>query len=200
MIVGLTGGIGSGKSTVSNLFANFGIPILSADKIGHACIAPGQAAYYAILGHFGKELLLNPDQSIDRTTFRRLIFQFPKERQWLEELLHPRIKQALIEGCAATRPNPYLILEIPLLFESNFENIPHRILVVNCDRSQQIARIQKRDQCDAETIQEMIKVQLDPQTRHQKAQDHIDNRGSVTELKPQITKWHEYYVQLCGSL
>ena len=200
MIVGLTGGIGCGKSTVAKLFANFGIPILYADKIGHACLAQGQPAYHAVLNHFGKELQSAKNQRIDRTTLRRLIFQSPKERQWLEQLLHPLIKQVLIEKCATTTPNPYLILEIPLLFESDFQTIPHRILVVDCDRAQQIVRIQKRDHCDSQTIEEMLAVQLDPQTRRQKAQDYIDNRGSLTALAAQVKKWHEYYVQLCVSL
>lgn len=200
MIVGLTGGMGSGKSTVGRLFANFGIPLRCADTITHSCLAPGQSAYTAVLDHFGKELQSPIDQSIDRSRLRRLIFQFPTERQWLEQLLHPLIKQALIEDCILTTPNPYLILEIPLLFESGFETIPDRILVVDCTRAQQMTRIQKRDHCDAQTIAAMLGVQLDPQTRRQKAQDYIDNRGSLVELSAQVKKWHEYYVQLCGSL
>lgn len=199
MIIGLTGGMGTGKSTVAGFFADRGIPIIQTDAIGHTCLNTDPTVHAAVLAHFGPSIRL-ADQSLDRTALRRLIFQSPQERRWLEQLLHPRIKEALLKQCAQTQANPYLIIEVPLLFESDFHSIPDRSLVVTCDREHQIARIQARDRSDSSLIEAMLQTQLDPQTQVALADDCIDNNGSLADLKTRVDTLHEYYVQLCTPL
>jgi dephospho-CoA kinase len=196
MIIGLTGGIGSGKSTVAKFFQDFGISLIDADAIAHTILSPSHPAYAAVLDHFGHSIQ-TPTKHLDRKALRCLIFNNPAERLWLEQLLHPLIKDEILKQCAQITSNPYLIVEIPLLFESpTFQEIPDRIVVVDCDRDQQIDRIQKRDHSDLQTIETMLATQWAPQRRAMHADDYIHNRGSLDELKSQVKALHEYYARL----
>lgn len=192
--IGLTGGIGSGKSTVANLFAELGIPIIDADVVSRQVVEPGTPALQKIVQHFGEEVL-QKDGTLNRAALRDKVFGFDEERLWLEQLLHPLILEEMqIESEAAH--GPYCILVIPLLLEIAPYEIIGRILVVDAPETLQTERAIQRDQLSAAQIEAILKAQTNRLQRLAVADDVIHNDGSLADLKQQVLKLHGRYLQL----
>lgn len=193
--VGLTGGIGSGKTTVANAFAKLGVPIIDADQIAHDITNPEKPAYQKIIAHFGKSIL-QPNNAIDRKKLRELIFNQPTERQWLENTLHPLIRSEM-KKIISTITSPYCICVIPLLAESTGIDFIDRVLVVNASLEKQISRAQLRDKATAEQIKKMINAQAHQTKRLKIADDIIQNEDdNIASLDMQIHSLHQQYLSL----
>lgn len=193
LVIGLTGGIGSGKSTVANLFAEYQVPIIDADIIAREMTLPGHPGYEPVIAHFGSAIL-QPDGQIDRKKLRQIIFSQPEEKQFLENLLHPLIRQE-IERQINTQSAPYVIVVIPLLLESPYPyHFIQRILVVDAPIELQIERGRQRDQTQAIDIEAIINSQISREQRLALADEIIENAGKVADLIPQVRQLHEKYL------
>ncbi|MEM9102953.1 MAG: dephospho-CoA kinase [Pseudomonadota bacterium] len=191
--VGLTGGIGSGKTSVSNRFADWGITIVDADLVARDVVAPGQPALTAIVAHFGDQVL-NDSGELDRKALRHLIFKDPDERQWLNQLLHPLIQKQFQQQLRMAQSD-YVIGVVPLLYES-LQSSPHaytfdRIIVVDCDESLQIARTIERDNIDDKLAKQMLNQQASRQQRLSLADDIIVNNANENHLFQQVDQLHK---------
>jgi dephospho-CoA kinase len=192
--VGLTGGIGCGKSTVARIFADFNIPVLDADETAHRLVEKGRPALDQIQQEFGPAIL-NPDGSLNRQNLREIVFSDLKQKQKLESILHPLVYktlQAELEQLSA----PYCIISIPLLFETNMTGFVDRILVIDCPVEAQIERVKNRDNLTVERIQSIIDNQVSRVHRKAKAEDLIDNSASDYRLAEQVKKLHNLYLSL----
>lgn len=191
-VVGLTGGIGSGKSTVAELFEKLGTPIIDADLIARDLTETNQPVYLAIIHHFKEKIVLK-DGSLDRTKLRQIVFENENERKWLENLLHPLIQEK-IEKEIKKISAPYCIVIIPLLFEVTPYHFINRILVVDTPKEQQINRVKLRDRTDSITIEKILQTQVHRQHRLAGADDIIINDGKIADLIPQVKKLHKKYM------
>jgi len=192
--VGLTGGIGSGKSSVAGLFAARGVPVLDADASARRLAEPGQPAYREIVALFGPTVL-DTQQRIDRKRLRLRVFDNPTERQRLEAILHPKVRRAMEDEIGDLRA-PYCVLVIPLLFETTERFPVDRILVVDCDEQRQIQRATRRDGTNADEIERIIGAQLARAERLRRAQDVISNNSGLAELEGEVERLHRLYLQL----
>ena len=192
--IGLTGGIGSGKSTVARYFAKLKVPIIDADEIVHELLKPKTSAYKKIVAHFGKTILTSR-KLLNKKKLRDTIFSDSKERIWLEKLLHPQTIAKMQKDAKKTHA-PYCILAIPLLFETRLPIKVDRILVVDCPKKTQIYRIHNRDHSSIKQIQNIIKTQINRGLRLQKAHDIIRNTGTLKNLEKEVKKLHLYYLSL----
>ncbi|MFT6926316.1 MAG: dephospho-CoA kinase [Psychromonas sp.] len=184
LIIGLTGGIGSGKSTVSGFFSELGIEIIDADIVARQVVEKGQLALQKIEQHFGREVLTKGD--LNRAFLRRLIFENEQEKVWLNNLLHPLIRARIVEQLAKAKGD-YILLEAPLLFENNIDRLTDYDVVVDADPAVQVKRACARDGGDEEVIYAIIASQIDRQTRLGKADYIIDNSHlSLPELKKRV--------------
>ena len=190
LIVGLTGGIGSGKSEACRLFAARGIVIVDADNIARDVVLPGSTALHDISLHFGEEILTTSGE-LDRRKLRDIIFSNPHEKKWLEDLLHPIINLE-IRNQLANAESPYVILASPLLLETRQFELTDRILVIDASEQLQIERASKRDRNDTD----QIKAIMNTQERCAKADDIIQNHGNLDELDEQIEKLHQRYLEM----
>ena len=197
LIVGLTGGIGSGKSTVSALFQKHGVPVIDADAIAHQLVQPGMPALNEIVDTFGPDCLAS-NGSLDRGRMRERIFSRSDEKRLLESILHPRIKHTMLEQVAALKTH-YCILSIPLLVEQKWQDMVDRVLVVDCPETLQMARICKRDHLSEQEAQLALNNQVDRQTRMEIADDVIKNSGDLEALSAQVATLHHHYLQLAAS-
>lgn len=206
LIIGLTGGIGSGKSTVAHHFETLGIPVIDADVITRDLVAPGQPALQEIAQQFGSEFIL-PNGELDRAQLRQRIFNnngnHEDERKSLEAILHPRAHaeaQRLIAACQSATPQaPYAILSAPLLIESGWTDLVQRILVVDSSRENQVQRTQQRDGLSIEQINHIIDSQADRHTRLAAANDVINNNGNLDALIQQVDALHQKYRRLAKN-
>jgi dephospho-CoA kinase len=196
-VVGLTGGIGSGKSVVGKLFADLGIKVVDADQAARAVVEPGTDALKQIAAHFGDDIL-NQDNQLNRATLRQRIFSDNNAKAWLEELLHPLINQ-WIEAQLAIANSPYAILESPLLLEIGQSGRVDRVLVVDVPEAVQLERAMARDNNDESQIKAIIASQLPRQARLDKGDDVIDNSGTPDALKAQVIQLHEQYLNLAKT-
>jgi dephospho-CoA kinase len=200
MIVGLTGGIGAGKSTVAQYFRDCGVLIIDTDEIARQLLEPNQPLLKEVVQYFG-EKILQKDGALNRIKLRSLVFESTANRHWLEALLHPRIKEKVLEyshhqKVRTEKKAPYFIVDIPLLIEAHFEDIVDRILVVDCPLNLQIERIQKRDATPVNVIQQIIQSQVDRNTRLQKADNVLENTDTLESLKNKVFALHHYYIEL----
>jgi len=193
--IGLTGGIGSGKSTIANLFnRQHAIPIIDADIIAHQLVRPGQPALLAIQKQFGYSII-NPDQSLNRSKLKHIIFSDKSKKAQLESILHPLIFQQMQQEFEQ-QTTPYSILSIPLLIETQRTDFVDRILLIDCNLETQIRRVQNRDKLSREQILSIIDSQASAQQRRSFADDIIDNSNSPDRLAEQIKKLHNKYLKL----
>lgn len=193
--IGLTGGIASGKSTVSTRFAELGIPVIDADVAARAVVLPGSAGLAQVAQRFGPGVL-SAIGELDRRALRDLIFADPASRQALDALLHPLIR-AEMDRQAAAAVGPYLILVIPLLVEGGrARDRIDRVLVVDVDEAVQLQRVQARDGGSAEQARAILASQASRAARLSAADDVLLNSGSVAELRHAVDKLHERYLQL----
>jgi dephospho-CoA kinase len=194
LTVGLTGGIASGKTTVSDLFSSLGTPVVDTDVISRELLEIDQPGYQSVLEHFGSEILLR-DGQIDRAKLRRLIFNNETEKLWLESRLHPMIYQQTEQLIEQNLNAAYVMIVIPLLFESNFRSLVSRVLVIDCSPHTQITRLMARDNIDRELARQMLAQQWDNQARLEQADDVIGNDGD-NNLSQQVAKLHQQYLSL----
>ena len=193
LIVGLTGGIGSGKSTVASLFAEYGAGIIDTDVIAHHLTQAGGAAIQPIRAAFGSDCLTK-DGALDRAKMRALIFSDAAARRRLEEILHPLIRDHAKAQLLQLRAAPYIIIVVPLLPASPaFRQLVQRILVVDCDEDTQIARVIGRSRMDETEIRAIIASQTPRAERLQLADDVICNDASLDSLDKQVAVLHEHY-------
>jgi dephospho-CoA kinase len=202
LIIGLTGGIGSGKSTVSHHFESLGVPVIDADIITRELVAPGQPALQEIAQQFGPDILL-ADGTLDRAQLRQRVFEHDDERKKLEAILHPRVRESMRQRVTTLRdsnpPPPYCILSIPLLIESGWTELIQRVLVVDASPTQQRQRASQRDGLNMEQINAVISSQVDRDTRLAAADDIIHNDADIAALHAQIDTLHQRYLQLARS-
>jgi len=194
MIVGLTGGIGSGKSEVSRRFENLGIDVIDADVIAREVVSVDKPALKDIIEHFGQQIL-NADKTLNRKKLRELIFNDQSEKKWLEELLHPIIRAETITQLENSK-SAYQILSSPLLLETNQHELVDRILVVDADESLQISRAMTRDTNNPKQIKKIIATQMSRVERRLKADDIIENHGELQSLDIQVEQLHNFYMDL----
>lgn len=191
--VGLTGGIASGKSTVAQLFAQQGIAIIDADVIAREIVLPGQKAYEAIVLHFG-DTILEKNGHLDRAKLKNIVFKNEVERWWLEALLHPLIRQKMIEKTLEAK-SPYCILVIPLLIETFPYPELNRILVIDVDVDTQIKRLKERDHLDDAIIHSILEAQVSRAERLANADDVLKNEGDLNALAKAVKKLHTNYLR-----
>lgn len=192
LVIGLTGGIGSGKSTVAKYFAELGIEVIDADQIARDIVEPGEECYQKVIEHFGNGIL-HTDQTLNRKQLRKLVFNDPQERQWLEALLHPKIRQVMAEKINTARSS-YCIVMIPLLIENQGNELIDRVLVVDSSEELQIARSCDRDQSSVENIKKIIASQASRLQRLSAADDVIENDGGLDELRQKVLDLHRFYL------
>ena len=192
--VGLTGGIGCGKSTVSRFFTQLNVPVIDADELAHQVVAIGQPALKLIEQQFGA-VSLCADGSLNRESLRDLVFSDPSQKQKLEAIIHPLVYQMIREQVALLNA-PYCLISIPLLFETHKTDFVDRILVIDCPVELQIKRVVERDHLTVERVQSIIDSQVSRAVRTEQADDIIDNTKTDTELAMQIEKLHNLYLSL----
>jgi len=195
--VGLTGGIASGKSTVAQLFAALGVPVIDADVISRQVVAPGSPLLSQIAARFGAQILQS-DGSLDRKALRAKVFSDSAARADLEGLTHPVIWEA-IERQSANSDGPYQLLAVPLLIEKHRESSVDRVLVVDCDEALQIRRLQARDGTSLAEARKMLESQAPRAERLAAADDLIANSSGMAELRDQVERLHARYLKLVGT-
>lgn len=196
-VVGVTGGIGSGKTAATERFAAHGIAIVDADVAARVVVEPGTSALTQIAEHFGTKILL-ADGSLDRAALRKIIFADTQEKAWLEQLLHPLIA-AEVQRQLRAATSPYVIFVSPLLVESEQKKFCDRILVIDAPEALQLERTVLRDKNDAAQVQRIIASQASREHRLQFADDVIENTGSLEHLSRQVAALHERYLQLAAA-
>lgn len=193
-VIGLTGGIGSGKSTVAAIFAEFGAAVIDTDAIAHALSAPGGAAIPALRQAFGSTVLA-ADGSLDRAAMRRIAFNDPVAKARLEGILHPLILAEADGQCGRTQA-PYVVLVVPLLIETGtYRSRVNRILVVDCSEQTQIERTMARSRLSAPEVRAIMAAQASRAERLAAADDTIDNDGPAQALRAQVERLHRDYLR-----
>lgn len=198
-LVGLTGGIGSGKSAVAEFFVRRGITVVDTDTIAHELTVPGGAAIQAIRAEFGPESI-TADGALDRARMRALVFRDSAARRRLEHILHPLIR-AESAARASAAPGPYVVLVVPLLVESgvrqgNGGRRYQRVLVVDCAEDKQVERVTRRSGLPEDEVRRIIASQAGRRARLAAADDVIDNGGALADLEPQVERLHRHYLTL----
>ena len=196
--VGLTGGIGSGKSAASGMFEALGAAAVDTDEISRALTAPGGAAIAEIRERFGLESI-GPDGGLDRERMRLLIFRDAASRQQLEAILHPLIRSRARAAIAAAR-RPYVIVVVPLLFETGAcMELVQRVLVVDCDEAEQVRRTMARSRLSAAEVREIMATQLPRAERLRHADDVLANDGDLPALQRRVARLHAQYLDLARA-
>ena len=197
-VVGLTGGIGSGKSTIAELFAELGVPVIDADLVARQVVEKGSPLLAEIAAHFGPEILLE-DGALNRAALREKVFNHESEKQWLNQLLHPAIRHEMLQQLAAQRM-PYCIFMVPLLIENKLTALCQRVLVVDVSEQTQMTRASKRDNNQLALIKNIMQSQVSRSERLQHADDVINNDADLSESLPQLKQkvldLHHLYLQL----
>lgn len=194
MIIGVTGGIASGKSTVARAFAALGVPWVDADDVAREVVAPGEPALAEIAKRFGPTIL-REDGTLDRRALREIVFAEPAERRWLEGVTHPRIRERLRARLAQLQAgtSPYVLLVSPLLFESGQSEMVDRALVIDVPEAVQIARTAARDDVDEAQARAIVAAQMSRAERLARADDVLDNGGDEAALTRQVADLDRRY-------
>ncbi len=196
--VGLTGGIASGKSTVSKLFETLGIPVIDTDIIAREAVIPGQPALRKITELFGLDIL-HQDKTLNRSKLRSLVFSDANKRQQLEAILHPVIRRMTLEA-AENVTSPYTIIVVPLMFETGFNKLTDRVISVNSDEEQRLTRLIERDSINETEGRNIIASQISSAERNRLADDIIENTGSIDALAEQVNALHKKYLDIRAQL
>ena len=196
LIIGMTGGIGSGKSEASKIFASLNIEVIDLDKISREVTEKDHEAIEEIKTLFGQSLF-NKENELDRKKLRDMIFSDKNLKIKLENILHPKILGEVKKKLSIFSDGPYVVIDIPLLFETNqYVPLISRSLVIDCELSDQIQRVRKRDGMEIAMVQSIISQQVDRNTRIQRGDDVILNDDSIESLEDSIKKLHEKYLNL----
>lgn len=191
MVVGLTGGIGSGKSAATHIFSSLGVDVIDADVMARLVVEAGSPALHAIAAHFGSGILQD-DGQLNRSALRHRIFSDADEKTWLEQLLHPLIRQK-IEEHLRSATSSYVILSSPLLLETGQDSLTDRILVIDAPEKSQIERTRLRDSTTADAVEAIMGAQWSRARRLSRADDVIVNDSDLTKLEREVRKMHERY-------
>ena len=194
LTIGLTGGIGSGKSTVARLFSELGIAVFDTDSIAKELVSPGQPALQEIKSAFGNDYILESGD-LNRDLVKQKIFENENLRQQLESILHPKIREQL-QSAIASSESPYCIAVIPLLLEKNWQNDVDRVLVIDLPEEAQLTRTVSRDGISEALANKIMQTQVSRSKRLSQANDIIDNSGSLDQLAPQVNQLHNKYLEL----
>ena len=197
LTIGLTGGIGSGKTTVSDIFKSLGVPVIDSDVIARGVVEPGEPGLEGIIARFGRETL-HPDGTLNRQHLRNLVFDDADARRDLEQILHPLIRKRSQEHLASLN-TPYAILAIPLLVETGLTSRVDRVLVVDCPEHIQIERICKRDGISPDKAEAILAAQCSRNQRLEAADDIIDNNQPIEGLTQRIESLHNYYLSISDN-
>ena len=193
-VVGVTGGIGSGKTAATDHFQSLGITIVDADLASRVIVEPGREALIRIEEHFGPEVIA-ADGTLDRRALREIVFNNPDERKWLEQLTHPLIGQEIVRQIQASQ-SPYTILASPLLLESGQSQLAQRVLLIDVPEALQIERTTKRDDTTEEGVKAIMKAQMSRDDRRTRADDIIVNDQDLAYLQQEVEKLHQRYLEM----
>ncbi len=196
--VGLTGGIGSGKSSAVRYFRSLGIVVLDADQIAHQVVQPGQPALQKIEQEFG-EAALDESGGLDRSWMRERVFTDPEAKDRLEAITHPLIRSQIISQMAVSYDTDYLVVDIPLLIERAYQSLFDAVLVVDCLPEQQVERVRQRDGGDTALIRSIMGAQVSRDDRLKDATHVLDNSGTLDSLYQQIDQLHSVFLKLAES-
>lgn len=188
-VVGITGGIGSGKSAVTDYLETKGITVVDADKVARVVVEPGTPGLAAIAEYFGNDILL-PDGGLDRAALRKVVFDNPDERKALEGITHPRIREEIARQLSEAS-SPYVVLASPLLLESGQNSFANYVVVVDVPESVQLNRTMARDDNSEQLVKSIMAAQLDRKTRLSRADTSISNNSSLDELYARVDDLHE---------
>ncbi len=190
--LGLTGGVASGKSTISAAFRALGVPVLDADQVSRDVVARGEPALAEIAEEFGKESLLE-DGQLNRMHLRKVVFSDANARRKLEKITHPRIRQRILDWMEA-QAGPYCVLENAILFESGMDKLVDRVLLVDVPEDVQRARLMQRDNIDADLVEKMLGAQSARSDRLERADDVLLNTSSRDEAAQEVARLHQEYL------
>lgn len=199
LLIGLTGGIASGKTLVSDCFAGLGVPVLDADVLAREVVQPGSKGLNALINYF-TTAILTPDGELDRASLRRIVFANPSDRAFLDKTLHPLIRELSDQriDMARLQGHSYLIYAIPLLLETDQQTRFDRILVVDVPESLQLERLVQRDGSSVDEAKSILAAQAKREDRLQIANDVIDNTGTIEQTRKFVATLHEQYSSLAG--
>ncbi len=197
LIVGLTGGIGSGKSAVTERFKRLGIPIIDADVITRELVAPGSQALKRIVERFG-EKIVDQSGSLDRQQLRQIVFADSSARKDLERILHPEVGNEIVE-CLKEIQAPYSLVVVPLMVEAGMVELFDRVIVVDCDETEQIKRVVQRDGCSEQQAKAILHSQANREARLAIATDIIQNTESIDRLDHQVAQLHDRLLELAEN-
>lgn len=196
--VGLTGGIASGKTVVADMFVSLGTPLVDTDQVARDVVMPGETGLTAVVAAFGRDIL-GSDGSLDRARLRRQVFADPAERERLEGILHPLIRARTLAQVEAL-DSPYCLIAVPLLVETGFGALVHRVLVVDCPPEVQLQRVMARDGQSRLEAERILAAQASRASRLQAADDVIDNSGGLEATREQVKQLHIRYLELAAAL
>ncbi len=196
--IGLTGGIASGKSAASDCFASLGVPVIDTDLISRELVDPGTEGLQQVVENFG-ESVLDETGKLDRARLRAIVFASDDKRQLLEDILHPAIRNRVEELVAEITQAPYVIIVIPLLFETRYPIPVDRVLLVDVNEDLQLERLIQRDNLNREQARAMLRAQTTRQQRLKNADDIIRNNGSIEELHAQLRTLHHDYLVMADK-
>jgi len=196
-VLGLTGGIGCGKSAVSAVFESQGITVVDADIIARQVVAPKSTGLNAIIARFGSDIL-NQDQTLNRSKLRALIFADDTQKQWLNNLLHPLIREKILTDLQSAT-SPYVILVAPLLFENGLDRYCQRTLLIDVPVAVQLARTMARDNISKTQAQAIVAAQMSRDDKKARTVDIIDNNQTLEDVSMEVLKYHQQYLQLAKT-
>ena len=194
LIIGLTGGIGSGKSVASDKFKSLGITIVDADVASRTVVEPGKPALKEIEDHFGSGII-TAEGKLDRNNLREIIATDPEERKWLESVTHPKIGEQITKEISEST-SVYTLFVAPLLLETNSQEMCSRVVVVDVPKDVQIQRTAKRDKVSPNQVEQMVAAQMKREKRLEKADDVLLNNGTIEDLEKQVEELHKKYIQM----
>jgi len=194
LIIGLTGGIGSGKSVASDKFKSLGITIVDADVASRTVVEPGKPALKEIEDHFGSGII-TAEGKLDRNNLREIIATDPEERKWLESVTHPKIGEQITKEISEST-SVYTLFVAPLLLETNSQEMCSRVVVVDVPKDVQIRRTAKRDKVSPNQVEKMVAAQMEREKRLEKADDVLLNSGTIEDLEKQVEELHKKYIQM----
>jgi len=194
LIIGLTGGIGSGKSVASDKFKSLGITIVDADVASRTVVEPGKPALKEIEDHFGSGII-TAEGKLDRNNLREIIATDPEERKWLESVTHPKIGEQITKEISEST-SVYTLFVAPLLLETNSQEMCSRVVVVDVPKDVQIQRTAKRDKVLPNQVEQMVAAQMEREKRLEKADDVLLNSGTIEDLEKQVEELHKKYIQM----
>ena len=194
LIIGLTGGIGSGKSVASDKFKSLGITVVDADVASRTVVEPGKPALKEIEDHFGSGII-TAEGKLDRNNLREIIATDPEERKWLESVTHPKIGEQITKEISEST-SVYTLFVAPLLLETNSQEMCSRVVVVDVPKDVQIRRTAKRDKVSPNQVEQMVAAQMEREKRLEKADDVLLNSGTIEDLEKQVEELHKKYMQM----